>query len=392
MTCTPAIAVVITFVASLGAQAPSSPQDAQAPVAADAAWSPGEGQGSSYRSALARAISSAVVAARGAGAAEDASVRARLRIVAEYDAGLQVFDASGERERAWVLGQLVGIVDDYVVASRVQGEGAAWVVRVRARVASVNGPAFVVELEDGGIGSWELERFEEGGLGQAFDRRRGRFEGPPIASYLRRSGLVKLASGQTDGAERAQSRSVPSHRVVVTWKPLAVRSTLEKPNPARPTKGPRPEQLSGGVAEVTLRVEDLTQGVTLLNEELSIPSNASGAWPSSRLDAYVNELVDQAKAQVAQRIYFALSPPVVLRKWVAQGGAWHVEVKIPERVARGARAFVAGADGGLSSPDWQRVAAATLVGGSATSCTFRLEGLTDASKIDVGVTEVRPVR
>ncbi|MEC8652059.1 MAG: hypothetical protein VXY92_05825, partial [Planctomycetota bacterium] len=118
MTYTSAIAVVITFAASLGAQAPSSPPDAQAPVASDAAWSPGEGQGSSYRSALARAISSAVVAARGAGAAEDASVRARLRIVAGHDAGLQVFDASGAREQAWVLGQLGGILDDYVVASR----------------------------------------------------------------------------------------------------------------------------------------------------------------------------------------------------------------------------------------------------------------------------------
>lgn len=396
MTLMPAIALAAAFAVSLGAQEPTRPANGAQPAVVAAPWSEGAGQGATYRGALANAIAAAVAASRGADFPKGTAMRARLRVIAEHDAGDRTgaFDGGAARERAWVLGQLVGVVDDYLVTSKGKADGAAWDVRVRVRAAAAAAvrASLVVELDDGGLGSWELERFEEAGRGQAFDRRRGRFEGPPVATYLRRSGAVKLAGPRSGGDSRAATSLVPSHRVVLSWQPLRLRSTVEKPNPARPTKGPRPERLSGGVADVTVRVEDLVQGVVLLSEKMSIQATAGQAWPTTRMDAYVNELVDRAKAQVAQRIYFAMCPPVVLRKWAGQGGAWHVEVEMPARLARGGREFAAGNDGGLSSPDWERLAVATFVGGSAASCTFRLEGLTDASAVDVGVTEVRPVR
>ena len=69
-----------------------------------------------------------------------------------------------------------------------------------------------------------------------------------------------------------------------------------------------------------------------------------------------------------------------------------VEARVAKRVAASFSEFVLGVDGSLASPDWQPLATAALVGGSAASCTFRLKGLADPSRVEVGVSQVRPAR
>jgi hypothetical protein len=173
---------------------------------------------------------------------------------------------------------------------------------------------------------------------------------------------------------------------------VTVRSQVDKPNRARPTKGPRPERLIGGAVAIALRIEDRAGGVKLLEEAFTVTADGLPALPADRRDAYVTALVDKANAEVSARIFFALQPPVVLRKWVGEGGAWHVEVRMSERVARSYRSFAAGVEGSLASPDWRHLAAATWVGGGAETSTFRLTSDVDAASLKAGVTQVRPVQ
>jgi len=67
-------------------------------------------------------------------------------------------------------------------------------------------------------------------------------------------------------------------------------------------------------------------------------------------------------------------------------------VRLSRRVATGYDAFVVGNPGSLASPDWLRLGAAALVGGTETSCTFRLLEVDDPNRIEAEFTEVRPVR
>ena len=393
MTKISSLALAVLMACSLAAQegAPPEQQALERGAAAEASWQEATGSGPTLRTALAQALRGAVSRARGAAFVLEPSVRSRLEIVARHERG---GDGDSSIDRAWTLGQLPGLVLDFeVLDQRPRGE-SGYDVRLRALVSSraVAAASIVVELVDNDLTSWVLERFEESGPGRAFDQRRGRFEGPRIGSYLRRSGAVRIASPAGDDPVAAATRLVPSHRVVIDWQPLVVRSTVEKPNRARPTSGPRPEFMSGGAVDVAVRVEDVVQGVTLLDEKISVPAVRPDTFSIDRLDAFVTDLVDVAKAQVARRIFFTLRPPVVLRKWVGDGGAWHVEARISKRIASGFQEFVLGQDGSLASPDWRRLAAADFVGGSAVSSTFRLGGLLDASQVEVGVCEVRPIR
>jgi hypothetical protein len=130
----------------------------------------------------------------------------------------------------------------------------------------------------------------------------------------------------------------------------------------------------------------------LLDETFSVPADKPSQWSAERLDAVVTFLVDKAKGEVAKKVFFTLRPPVVMRKWAGDGGAWFVEARMSKRVAAGFRKFTVGNDGSLANPDWQDLATATLVGGSAQSCTFRLADVADASRIVADVSQVRPVR
>jgi hypothetical protein len=104
------------------------------------------------------------------------------------------------------------------------------------------------------------------------------------------------------------------------------------------------------------------------------------------------QLGDQAKAAVAEAIFFALQPPVVTRKWTDDAGSWLVEAAVGRRVASAYEGFSIGAMGSLASPDWRPVGRAVCVGGDDATCTFRLVDVADPSLVEVGVSEVRPAR
>ncbi len=378
--------LLAAFFAALTPAAPRAQQDldrATAQRAREPDGTVGEGRAASFGGALAAALADAVEAARGEAFARSPAMQSRLDVVAA------AADARLERGSGWVLTQLRGVVTSYEVTAKAAEPGGAVRVALRARVAGLEQPlpSMVVELVGGGLSEWELRRFEEGGAGRAFARRSGRFEGPPLSEYLRRSGGIDVARGAT-------AELVPSHRVSVEWQPAAVRSQVRKRNPARPTNRARPEHLLGGTVALSLRIEDRSGGVKILDEAFRVAADDrdQGDWPVDRLDAYVTALVDKAKAEVAARIFFALQPPLVLRKWVGGDGAWLVTVRMSKRVAGAYRTFSAGEPGSLASPDWQHLAAAELVGGTASTTTFRLGAPADPSRLVVGVTQVRPVR
>ena len=369
-------------------------------------WSEGFARGSSYRTALAQALEDAVAKAKGVEIARGPSIRSRLSVVTESKEGDQAnfFDGQSEGEQEWVQQQIAGFVQKYEVTKKVKGDDRMWEVTVRALVAGLPemDSEIVIELIDNDLRSWQLERYEEGGPGRAFDRRKGAFEGPKIGEYLRRSGAVKVVSNgpgvrATADAERTQREKkghelVASHRVVIDWQPLTVTSLVEKPNIARPTSGPRPEYMQSGSVTVAVRVENLIERTVMLEETFAVPGDKPGSFSADRLDAFVTQLVDKAKAEVAKKVFFTLRQPTVMRKWVGEGGKWFVEARISRRVAAGFKLFAIGNNGSLGNPDWQNLGVAKLVGGSATSCTFELAEIADLAAIEADVSEVRPVR
>ncbi|MFK7738864.1 MAG: hypothetical protein AB8H80_00975 [Planctomycetota bacterium] len=368
----------------------------------------GSGAAATYREALQRALADAIATAAGTLDAGSPLRQARLAVVAGSPEGARPgwFDGESEQERAWVLLQLEGFLDDYQIVRKQADGSGAWQVDVRVRLAEAAraGARICIELRDGDLREWQLERSEEGGRGRPFDRCKGRFEGPKIGSYLRRSGAVSIASLAAADAGAAPAaatganslstsiRRVPSHRVTLRWQPLVVRSTVERPNPARPKSGPRPEYMSGGSIQVAMRIEDLLRGTVVLDETIVEPGLRGRRYPRERLDAYMTELVDRAKAVVARRIVFALAPPVVLRKWAGAGGSWFVEARLAKLTAAGFVEFAVGNDGSLAGPDWQPLGRARLVGGNSVRCTFELVGLDELSRIQLGKSQVRPVR
>ena len=370
-------------------------------------WSEGFGRATSYRSALANAIEDAVGKVKGIGVARCPAVRSRLSVVSEHKDGDKDgwFNGEADGEREWVQQQIAGFVLGYEVLRKDKGEDRQWEVTVKAHVAARDSTdaTIVVDLVDSDLRQWHLDRVDEDPSAAAPARQTGDFGGPKIAEYLRKSRLVKIVAkgggvqvGEGSAArekEKAGHQLVASHRVTIRWAPLVVQSLIEKPNKARPTSGPRPEYLTGGSVQVAVRVEDLVENVELLDESFTVAADTGEAMPIERVDAYVNALVDKAKAIVAEKVFFTLKPPVVLRKWQEEkGGEWRVEVQMAKRVAAGYRSFVVGNNGSLSSPDWQVLAQAVLVDGNETSCTFRLEAVDDVSRVEPNLTEVRPIR
>lgn len=395
-----------SFLSALFALLLSAPVTvAQAPPAA-AGGIEGFGQAMSYRQALALALEDAVGKANGVTIAKGPSLRSRLAVVVAAPAGRreQWFDGRGDGESAWVQQQVAGFVRSYEVTRRLQGDDGGWQVTVRAEVLDPDeiDAGLVIRLEDNDLRSWQLERFEAGGAGRPFDRREGAFQGPRIGAYLARSGVIEIQSdgpgvqvtSRSGGAERAKARHerVASHRVVVDWRPIRLQSTVEKRNKARPTNGPRREFLTGGSVDVTVRVEDLVGRTVLLDENFAVTADEPDAFGVDRRDAFVTALVDKAKAEVARKIFFALRPPVVVRKWVGDGGAWFVEARISKRVAAGFERFVVGNDGSLADPDWQPLGAARLVGGNALTSTFELVDVRDPARVQTEVSQIRPIR
>lgn len=384
---------------------PAVAAGAQKPVVADQEeWGEGFGRATSYRAALAQALEDAVAKAKGIGVSRGPSIRSRLSVVSEHKDGDKdgFFDGSTELEREWVQQQISGFVRKYEVIKKGKAEDRRWEVTVRALVASLQAieSELVIELIDNDLRNWQHERYEEDGPGRAFDRRKGNFEGPKIGEYLRRSGAVKIVSSGTGVKVNSQSERtereklghqlVASHRVVINWQPLTVRSMVDKPNKARPTRGPRPEYMQGGSVEVSVRVENLIERTVMLEETLSVAGDKPGSYSADRLDAFVTKLVDKAKAAVAKKVFFTLRQPLVMRKWAGEGGKWFIEARISRRVAAGFKKFSVGNNGSLSNPDWQNLGSAKLVGGSGASCTFQLDDVGDLASIEAGVSEVRP--
>lgn len=259
-------------------------------------------------------------------------------------------------------------------------------------VAADPGRPLTLALTDNGLGQWQLERHAGPGTG-APEQRKGRFEGPEIATYLRQGADVRiLTADKAAAADQPNARQpAASHRVTIEWQPMSLVSVVPPQNPARPTLGPRPALLRDASVEVRLRIEDVAERTVLLNESFSIAADR-GDHNEDQLAAFVIALADKAHAEVAMRIYFALRPPVVLRKWTDEEGQWRVEARISRRVVAGFRKFQVGNQGTLSSPDWQQLATASLVDGNKTSCTFALKGSFEANSIEIGRSEVRPIQ
>ncbi|MBL8752404.1 MAG: hypothetical protein JNK15_03805 [Planctomycetes bacterium] len=377
---------------------------AQDPLAGGRATE-GFGRGPTYRQALAEALADAVGKAKGIAVQRSGALQSRLRIVSEWGQGLPEgsFDGVAEREREWVGQQLAGFVRSYDVAKRGKADDGEWEVTVQARIAALaDAESFVVDLSDDDLRAWELERFEDGAAAP-FARAEGRYEAPTIRDNLRATGVVHVVA-KTGGVElgegvaarereKAGHRLVASHAVTVAWQPMRLRSVVEKPNRARPTNGPRPQFLTGASVQVSVRVVDRVRDVEVFERRLTVALDVPEATPVERLDAIAVQLGDRAKAEVAATIFFALQPPVVLRKWPGEGGKdWFVEVAMARRVAAGYDSFEVGLPGSLANPDWRSLGRAVLVGGDATTCTFRLDGVDDPAKVDVGTGEVRPAR
>lgn len=259
-------------------------------------------------------------------------------------------------------------------------------------VTTDHGRPLVLELTDNGLSQWQLQRHAGPGTGGP-EQRKGRFEGPEIATYLRQGADVQiLTAGKAEAAGAPNGRRLTaSHRVTIEWQPMSLVSVVAPQNLARPTLGRRPAYLRDASVEVRLRIEDVAQRTELLNESFSIAADR-GNHDEDQLAAFVITLADKAQAEVAMRIYFALRPPVVMRKWTDKQGQWRVEARIARRVVAGFPAFQVGNQGTLSSPDWQKLATATLLDGNKMSCTFALKGTFEANSVEVGRSEVRPFR
>ncbi|MEO6596263.1 MAG: hypothetical protein ABIP94_16060 [Planctomycetota bacterium] len=398
------------------AQEPAQKQPAT-PAATIAAppgstWSEGFGRATSYRTALANAIEDAVAKVKGISVARGPAVRSRLSVVSDHKEDGQEgwFNGEADRESEWVQQQIAGFVLRYEIERKEKAADGQWEVGVKALIASKDAmdSTIVIDLEDSDLRKWQLERFEEDAPSRAFARQSGEFVGPKIAEYLRKSRVVKIVakgsgvSVESGSAAREKEKAghqlVASHRVVVNWQPIVVKAVVEKPNRARPTSGPRPEFLTGGSVQVTIRVDDLIENTELFSETFAVPADASPAQPIERVDDFVNALVDKAKAAVAEKVYFALKPPVVRRRWQPEGSSeWLIEVQVARRVAAAYDHFAVGNNGSLASPDWQPLGQAVLVplptgatGGD--TCTFRLEGVQDPDRIEPDLTEVRPLK
>lgn len=388
--------------------AAQDPKPAVPPAAtATAGYTEGFGRATNYRSALAQALEDAVGKAKGIAVSRGPGVRSRLSVVSGWSDEVPDgwFDGESDQEREWVQQQIQGFVQRYEVSKKDKANDGQWEVTVRAQVAMHDGreAALVITLEGNELGKWQLERAEEGAQGGAFARDGGDYRGPHLRENLLSTGSIKVQAGSTgvkvvDGSapaerEKQGQQLVASHRVTVDWQPMQLQSMVEKPNKARPTAGPRPEWLVSGVVQVQVKVVDLVQNVEVFERPMTIAIDIPPGTGIDRRDAYVVKLADQANAAVAEQVFFALRPPVVLRKWPGEGGAdWLVEVRMSRRVAAGYQAFEVGNPGSLASPDWQRLGAAALVGGTDAICTFRLLEVDDPKHIEAEFTEVRPVR
>ena len=398
----PVLALAVSAAAQDPALVPRTPPPA---IEHTDDWTEGFGRANSYRGALAQALEDAVGKAKGIAVARGAGVRSRLSVIADSTDKLPEgwFDGDAEEEKEWVQHQIAGFVKKYEIVKKEQVKDGAWEITVRAQIAGT-GPAgqkIVVDLADNDVTAWKLERYEEDGAGEPFDRSvSGKFEGTRISQNLRASGAVEIAAkaasltvgdgSAPDERDKAGQRLVASHRVTVEWQPMMFKSLVERPNVARPTSGPRPQYLTSATVQVTLKIVDLVHDVELYERPMTVSLDLPAMTPVDRLDAFVVQLADKAKAAVAGQIVFTLRPPVVTRKWAGDGGEWFVEASLPRRIAGGYTEFVVGNNGSLASPDWKTVARATLVGGDDTKSTFKLVNAGDPGAIEQGISEVRP--
>ncbi len=402
----PQLLVLASCLGWLAGQEPVAPTIASQGAASET-WTEGFARATSYRAALAEALEDAVGKAKGVAVARGAAVRSRLSVVSNYTQELpnSWFDGEAHSEREWVQQQIAGFVQRYEVVKKGKADDGQWEVTVKAQVAALaaGGGLMTIDLADNDLRSWQLDRFEEGVPDAPFAKVAGNYDAPSLRENLRATGVVRVLANSAgvavgEGAapsekEKTGHRLVASHKVVVVWQPMQFQSLVEKPNKARPTTGPRPQFLTAGSVQVAVKVLDLVHDLEVLDRSLTIALDVPSASPVDRLDAFAVQLADMAKAAVAETVFFALVPPVVVRKWPAEPGpGWLVEVAMSRRVAEAYAAFSIGTQGSLASPDWRSLGKAAFVQGTATSCTFRLIDVADPASIEPGVAEVRPAK
>lgn len=398
--------LALTLIASAAAQDPLVPRTPVPATTRDAEWTEGSGRAASYRSALVQALEDAIGKAKGIAIARSPGVRSRLSVVANHSDGVPDgwFDGEGDEEREWVQQQIADFVQRYEIVKKEKAQDGQWEVTLRAQIVAVDprSTPIVVDLTDDDLRKWQLERYEEDGAGGPFGKLNGNYEAPRISENLRASGAVHVAAKSAPVSvgdvvapgerEKAGQRLVASHRVAVAWQAMVFKSLVERPNVARPTAGPRPQYLTSGAVQVTVKIVDLVRDVELYDRALTISLDMPPMTPVDRLDAFVVQLADRAKATVAETIVFTLRPPVVTRKWAGDGGEWFVEANVSRRVAQGYPEFVVGNNGSLAAPDWRTIGRATFVGGDDTACTFKLVAVDDPGAVEKDITEVRPSR
>jgi hypothetical protein len=410
MTRTPRIRLAVAVLTAVSAlPTPSLPAQVDQPPAPNGTWSTGFGAGPSYRAAYGMALEDAVVKVKGVAVARGLAMRSRLAVVANHKDGDQEgwFDGESRHETEWVQQQLAGFLSQPEVIEKKRGDDGHWEVTVKALVATLDrasGPC-VVDLDDGGLTKWTLERFEETNPDAPVSRQTGEIQSFSIADHLRATRLVKIAAKGAGVAVAAGSAAkerekqghqlVASHRIQIRWQPIRLVSQIDKPNKARPTAGPRPEFLFSASVDVRLAIEDLVENIALLDEAFTVTEDVSASpMPVNQTADLLTSLERKAKVAVAERVFFALRPPVVQRKWQDEGDGkpWLVEIAVARNLLEGATGFELGQRGSLADPSWLRVCGATLVRGDAQSCTFRLDGVDDPARIEPSVTELHLLR
>jgi len=369
-------------------------------------WSEGFGRATNYRTAFSTALENAVLKVKGTSIERGPALRSRLSVVTNHSDGDKNgwFDGEGDAEHEWVLQQLSGFVVSYEELKKEKSkDDGQWEVTVKALVADYDPDAasLVVDLVDNDLRQWQMQKVDE--ENGAVTNSGGDYIGPKIAQYLRDTKLVKIAAksaGVSTGAqsekverEKAGHQLVPSHQVTIAWKPVVVQAKVFRKNKALPSSD-RKEAVVGGAVQVSVRIVDLVQNTELVDDSFTVsadqPENRIDPKNTEALHGFVNTLVDKAKAAVAEKIFFALRPPVVTRVW-QEGDEWRAEVRMSKRIAAGYRSFQLGSGGALSSPDWQAVATAVLIDGNDTTCQLRLQKVDDPARIVIEHTEVRPL-
>jgi len=377
-------------------------------------WSVAEGTGPTVHAARANAIEAAVQRVNGVRVATGPAMRSRLGLIKNADASITTTE--GELEVAQVTQQLEGFVDQVEFVQQRKEEGGAWTVRVRCLVSGYDPKRadFIILLGGLGaayedLGTWRLQQTD---LANGSTEASGPFAipGTRIGDCLVNTGRVKIgyagpgvrpdADSDPREASKRGKALVATHQVDVAWEPVVLRTSLPKPLASLPGKSRTP-QFQGATVTARIRVRNLVEKTEL--PPFEIPILIPAPWFADReqerpgtdrdsLQQYAQRAASFAETEVAKAIYFALQPPVVLRKWQDGSGAWLVEAELATHIAQEFTAFELGKYGSLGGAQWRSSGLARLADGipAGWTSTFRLEPTADANAIVPGATLLKP--